>query len=95
MLLMVFPSSSVLTAPQASVASPKADKHALNHMVELKGTAKVVGSETERREQRIGQSGNETRAVAAWWLCGRLLKCRSDVNPTLVCSFPQCCSLNR
>lgn len=34
MLLMVFPSSSVLTAPQASVASPKADKHALNHMVE-------------------------------------------------------------
>lgn len=33
MLLMVFPSSSVLTAPQASDASPKADKPALNHMV--------------------------------------------------------------
>lgn len=36
MLLMVFPSSSVLTAPQASVASPKADKPALNHMVKEK-----------------------------------------------------------
>lgn len=41
MLLMVFPSSSVLTAARASVDSHKADKDALNHIVQNVWTARI------------------------------------------------------
>lgn len=64
MLLMVFPSSSVLTAPQASDASPKADKPALNHMVNKRHCQNWWKRKLEARKQRVGLFG-EMRAVAA------------------------------
>lgn len=70
MLLIVFPSSSVLTAPQASDASPKADKPALNHMVNKrhcqnwrKRNPREESRRLACRRRRCGQW------PLAWWLC--------------------------
>lgn len=59
MLLMVFPSSSVLTAPQASDARPKADKPALNHMVNKRHCQDWWKRKLDGRKQRVGLFGEE------------------------------------
>lgn len=56
-LLMVFPSSSVLTAPQASDASPNADKPALNHIVNKRHCQNCRKRKVEVTEKRIGSFG--------------------------------------
>lgn len=72
---MVFPSSSVLTAPQASVASPKADKPALNHMVKEKALPELVEEDFEKESRGLACRGWRCgQWPLAWWLCGRLVK---------------------
>lgn len=84
MLLMVFPSSSVLTAPQASVASPKADKPALNHMAKEKALPELVEEKFEKGSRRLACRGWRCGQWPLAWLCGRLVKVQvrreSDVD---------------